>query len=76
MQNQGVILLFIYFENKDMMKVIFYFWPRGGGGGCGVVVGGGGVGDVLRLLGFSYLVPIFLLTGQECSAFLFSGCPT
>ena len=72
MQNQGVILLFIYFENKDMMKVNFFFGPAGGG----VVVGGGGVGDVLRLLGFSYLVPIFLLTGQECSSFLFSGCPT
>ena len=66
MQNQGVILLFIYFENKDMMKVIFFFF----------FFGQGGVGDVLRLLGFSYLVPIFLLTGQECSSFLFSGCPT
>lgn len=38
MQNQGVILLFIYFENKDMMEVmdmmkfLFFFFLCGGRG--------------------------------------------
>ena len=40
MQNQGVILLFIYFENKDMMKVMDMMQVIGGGRrGCSQVIG-------------------------------------
>jgi len=37
MRNQGVILLFIYFENKDMMKVMDMMKVIAGG--CSQVIG-------------------------------------